>query len=288
MASSSDRLSIGSLRARLPYMSQTALAEVLRLAANYSLPSCPGGTKRLRQDRNATCLQETPYGALHQSVSLPAVDGGEVCLDFQAPLPMLHVAASTSVSFQKFLLRVLAASPSTPQRPWRVMVYFDEVTPGNQLSSANRRKSQCVYWTIAEFGDTALVDEEAWFTCLVATSLQVKKVLGGMSCVIGAFLKMFWGQDIVEARWGGVSLPLQSNAPVRIFLEMGCILADTEALRQVSLHASEARRRAARGHARAMRHASAAARCSRPRDCSVMCGRGVVLFAATRLAPQLV
>ena len=233
MASSSETLSVGSLRARLPYMSQTALAEVLRLAATSSLPALPGGAKRLRDDRNATCLQHTPYGILHQTLALPSVDGGQISLDFQAPLPMLYVAASESEPFKRLLLDLSSTSPSTPQRPWRIMVYFDEVTPGNQLSSANRRKSQCVYWTIAEFGDSVLADEEAWFTCLVATSTKVKKVLGGMSCVIGAFLKLLWGQATVDARWGGVALPLPTSGSLRVFIEMGCILADTEALRQV-------------------------------------------------------
>ena len=109
-----------------------------------------------------------------------------------------------------------------------------EVTPGNQLSNANLRKSQCLYWSIAEFGSQVLMDEEAWFTGVVVTSTDVKKVDGAMSAVLGAFLKLFLGEASVEARWSGVLLPLPDAPLNRIWIALGAVLADTEALRQVA------------------------------------------------------
>ena len=55
-----------------------------------------------------------------------------------------------------------------------------------------------------------------------------------MNAVLGAFLKLFWGEASVEARWSGVLLPLPDAPLNRVWIEMGAVLADTETLRQVA------------------------------------------------------
>ena len=57
-----------ALRDRLPYISQSALAQVLHIAQNETLPT---STRRdLRDARNTVATAVTPYGKICQSIQL--------------------------------------------------------------------------------------------------------------------------------------------------------------------------------------------------------------------------
>ena len=63
-----------SLRSRLPYVSQSALSAILQLAAQEELPgSC--SRKDVRRARDDTVKELTPYGSLHQTITLPSSGG---------------------------------------------------------------------------------------------------------------------------------------------------------------------------------------------------------------------
>ena len=128
-----------SLRAALPYVSQAALSAVLKEVA--AEPTPPASRRDLRQARDEVVQRETAYGRLHQSCVLPGKAGGTpVDLEIQAPAAMLcHVAAKSS-DFSGLLRRTLAERPSTPEQPWHVLLYLDEILPGNQLAYKHPRK----------------------------------------------------------------------------------------------------------------------------------------------------
>ena len=44
--------------------------------------------------------------------------------------------------------------------PWSLILYADEILPGNQLAYKNKRKMWGIYWTILNLGSAALSDEE--------------------------------------------------------------------------------------------------------------------------------
>lgn len=44
-----------------------------------------------------------------------------------------------------------------------VVLYSDEVSPGNQPKHTNRRKLQVVYWSLQELGSLRLTNESSWF-----------------------------------------------------------------------------------------------------------------------------
>ena len=45
---------------------------------------------------------------------------------------------------------------------WSLILYSDEVSPGNQLKANNKRRLQTFYWTVKELGPKALSSEDAW------------------------------------------------------------------------------------------------------------------------------
>ena len=159
-----------NLRARLPYVSQSALAQLLHIAQKEELPV--GSSRQdIRDARDLFCQATTPYGKLHQVVSLKSTDKKDLRIEIQAPLPMLHHSTRLSSSLSDLIRRVHARSPSSPGTPWRLVFYGDEITPGNQLAYRNERKMWGFYWTLLEFGAAVLSGEEPSTTTFDLRSL---------------------------------------------------------------------------------------------------------------------
>lgn len=147
-------------------MSQSALSGILRevsrlWAEGVSIPSAQ--RHDIRRSRDSSSLRQTSYGLLHQSIPHSTLDGGTVTIEYQHPLAMLQTCVSDSPEFADMLLHAYNVQKPTLVRPWRLIVYGDEIVPGNVLAHDQQRKSWCIYWSIAEFGHAVLCDELAWF-----------------------------------------------------------------------------------------------------------------------------
>ena len=71
-----------------------------------------------------------------------------------------------------------------------MLLYSDEVTPGNPLATMNNRNFHAVYWSFLELGENALFNE-AWLTIMVEYSKNINKVKAGLSQVIAQLVKIF-------------------------------------------------------------------------------------------------
>ena len=151
---SSKAARVGALRARLPFVSQAALGALLQLGKEGELPEANvNGRRDIRNDRDAYVATSGLYGPLHQNVVI--ADGVE--LEVCAPAAML-VHASRFGPLQRLLDRALRQyGPKL-----HVIIYADEVTPGNQIAHKQARKTWAWYWSIHEFGPAALADEATW------------------------------------------------------------------------------------------------------------------------------
>ena len=147
-----------SLRSRLPYISQTALSSLLRVAAHEPLPI---GSSRsdIRAARDTAVQHLTPYGPVHQHIEVTGKSDTPVKLEVQHPFAMLHKVCSVSNCMSNLVARVAEANPPSVASPWKLILYTDEVLPGNQLAYRNARKMWAIYWSILEFG-SALADED--------------------------------------------------------------------------------------------------------------------------------
>ena len=139
---------IRRLRGRLPFITQSALAAVLKIAATEELPKVTN-RHHIRKARDFLAKEETPFGALHQTISV----GGGVQLEIQHPAAMLYYAVKSSPAFGALIERKLGTHPCSLATPWRLCLYTDEISPGNQLAHVHRRKAWGVYWSIAEFDE---------------------------------------------------------------------------------------------------------------------------------------
>jgi len=77
------------------------------------------------------------------------------------PFAYLYSAFRENCGFFEMLKAKLLAKLSTALAPWRLVIYSDEVVPGNQLSVHNARKVWVIYFSFLEL-HPHLENENAW------------------------------------------------------------------------------------------------------------------------------
>lgn len=218
-------------RRSLPHVSASALSAILEEVARTGLPDMRS-RHSLHEATVAEISADTPYGSLLMSVPLVRSCGAHTSMLVVNPFAMLSRAAS-SVGFATLLQRRFNEVPCTPDNPWRIVLYSDEVVPGNQLSNDNKRKLWVVYWSFLELGPEALAREDAWFCMAAQRSSDVAKVAAGMSQVFGVMIKLFFGSAVHDFSTGGVVIRSPSGNMARIFAKLGMILQDGAAHKSV-------------------------------------------------------
>ena len=143
------------LRGQLPYISRSALSALLQIASEQELPTA--SRAEVRGARDAIKSLPTPYGTVHQTIEVQSVQGDPIKLEIQHPSAMLHHACATSDSLCNMIKR---DRKPTLQEPWHLIIYADEIMPGNQLAYKSERKLWGFYWSVLEWGSSALSKED--------------------------------------------------------------------------------------------------------------------------------
>jgi hypothetical protein len=228
-SSSSSRSSLSTI-GRSRFCSQSALASILQEVQRSGVPAATSRAS-VKRARDADIRVETPFGALFQELTLQLTSPAEpFVVDVVNPLAFLHHATATSHQFAAFVSKALAQRPSGPSSRWGILLYHDEVSPGNQLKHHNKRKVQAIYWSFREYGTVALSSEWAWATLAVVRSHVVNRLAGGMSELMAQLVPLFF-QRTCDIRESGIPLHLQGSVQL-IFADVGCIIADADALKQ--------------------------------------------------------
>jgi hypothetical protein len=224
---------LNDFRRNLPHCSASALSSVLEAVKAGGLPEGSLSRKTFRCARDMQMLEPTPFGTLLQSVSLINKDGVGVRKMYVAhPFAALWKAVNDCKPFSTYLLTMLKQMPSSPQQPWHMVMYSDEVTPGNPLSTMNNRKFHAVYWSFLELGVNALSREEAWFCIAAEYSTNVSAVSAGLSQVFGALVKLFFDKDGYNLGVTGILLDFGDES-IRLFAKLGGVLQDGGAHKSV-------------------------------------------------------
>ena len=225
---------VAALRGRLPHISQSAFVAMLAAAQEPELP-CVTRRQDVRDARSAIAQRQTPYGRVHQQLPLPRVGGGVVLLEVQSPWAMLSEMCSVSPCLCLLIRQTLQRTGMpTPDRPWRAVLYSDEVDPGDPLLGKHGREFQACYWSILDLGAAALSHEELWWTVCTPRSRIVAGVLGGMSGVMAAIIRhMFCGTHTPSV--AGLHLEMNDGGPpVRLFVRFGMMTGDEAALQAIN------------------------------------------------------
>jgi hypothetical protein len=155
------RARVQRLRSKLPYVSQSALSALLKAAqSDEGLPDITS-RRSIGKAKDSMVNTATPYGPLHQQVSISRAAAGAPPqhIEIQNPFAMLYHVCLTCGWYAELLASAMAAKPCTVAEPWSLVLYTDEILPGNQLGYKGARKMWGFYWHIMELGPLHLSDE---------------------------------------------------------------------------------------------------------------------------------
>ncbi len=162
------------------YVSQSALVDVLRHVRDHGLPESYSRAAQVRA-HEAACTEETPYGPVVRDLRFPTRDGRGLEFGVQAPAPLLHCLVRKCTPVRDLMRETLQQHPSSPQSMWRIVVYFDGISPQNPLyKGKDNRAVEAIYWSFLEFAPL-LWDEDLWMCVSAARKTEVQRLAAGMS-----------------------------------------------------------------------------------------------------------
>ena len=216
-----------AFRRRLPHVTASALSAIIQDIDKHGLPGL-SNRRDMMNARNVLANSMTPYGPIQQTLMLRGVNAANpaVPLLVNNPLAMLWQTCHSCAGFGKLLKRTHAATPSTQEQPWNLLLYSDEIVPGNPMAPTPTRKIQTIYFSFMEFGSIVLCKEEAWFCVTDKRSKSITEFAGGMSQVFGAILKLFFPSSGSSLADCGITLKHGDDPLIRLFVKLCAFIQD--------------------------------------------------------------
>jgi len=135
---------------------------------------------------HATQMQaraRTPHGPVAQKI---AINSEKLPLwDFIHPMAYLYTLCSVSGHMYELM---------SSRQTWSVILYADEMHPGNPLHPSPLRKVWCIYWAFAEWPSWMLQRKDAWILFGAIRTTIVKDIPGGISYIMKLVLKVFFSK----------------------------------------------------------------------------------------------
>ena len=207
-----------------PHCSASALAQILTDIKHHGAPELTD-RKSMRQARDKVATLVAPYGCILKPMNVMSKSGAMLQVPMACPFASLTYVMQDSDSFRSCFKKCLSTKPSTPEQPWSIVLYCDEVTPGNPLATLNKRRFHAFYWSFLELGTEVLSHEESWFILLTEFSTVINELEGGLSACFASTAKAFFG-DGLDMHRGGITLSLDSDTDIKFFAKLGSVLLD--------------------------------------------------------------
>ena len=169
---------------------------------------------------NATV--KTPYGRLVQTMRLPKFG----TWNFVHPLALLFHMATLSSEFYETMKACIQ-----PGVPLKIILYIDEVCPGNPMRPEKSRTLQSIYWAFVEWPQWLLQRTGAWFIFGTLRSSLVEKMPGQVAYLMSRVLNVFF-PDMGCSFGRGLSLTHNGNS-IYMTATFHGFLADEKALNQI-------------------------------------------------------
>ena len=190
------------------------------------------------------------YGALFKDAGglAPAQEGDTLApIQYVDPFVLLEYLCIVSPCFARFLGRCVGtkthgdeAQPvdpgdeAQPVDPTRVVLYHDDVRPGNVHRPGFGRLFCCVYWTLSAFPDWFRQSDDGWFTLCIYPRGFIDSIRGGVSALFAAMLRVFYPPEGVNFERTGLALPDGRGAVMYFKAEFAGVLADEKALAETA------------------------------------------------------
>ena len=216
---------IDSLRRSCPYVSQAALEALLKKVKEEGVPEV-SHSKAMKEATRHYLSSMDAYGKLLMQVQVVTVDGNTKPIWIANALSLLAGAYRQGGAWAAMLQRVHGQRPSSYTTPWRLLLYADEVVPGNSLAHRQERKTHAIYASFAEF-HSLLSCEDAWFIVAMLRSPEVADIQASIGQVFAKILESIFCSPVADPRTG-LCLPHLSDSAqdLKLFFTMGGWLQD--------------------------------------------------------------
>ena len=162
------------LRATVPFVSQSALASILKFVTKEGVPTL-AQTKHVREARTNLLESFCMYGPLFVESPVVGLDGSCQSLLFANFLTYLQGAFNQGGAFQQYIAALHQKVPSSANKPWRLLVYIDEFFLGK---------------------------ENLWFCLLVKRSTAMSNIAAGISQVVKLLLEWLFQSPFCNPQKG--------------------------------------------------------------------------------------
>ena len=203
---------------------QAALVEVLR-----QVRDLPDESLNLRRVEFQAYHRELLESLGHE-ITLELDDGSEFKWQLLHPGKFLAKLVQKE-SLGNLFRDALRRHPVSKDRPWSIVIGFDEFVPGSKLNLLNHRKCMVLSFSFLELGE-GLRHESAWFSPVVVRSEIMHRVQGGWPHMFVLFVRVLL-LDPEGLMTGGVALEVGGQS-VLLFATVRNVLSDGDGLRLVS------------------------------------------------------
>ena len=137
---------LDEFRRRVPHVSASALSALLDECARGNMPELHS-RQAMAAAVDMNLHDTTPYGSLIVETAVHLVDETIGSIVLVNPLALLWKLFKQGGSYSELLLQHFRGNPCSPERPYGLILYADEVTPGNVLAHSNQRKLWVMYFS---------------------------------------------------------------------------------------------------------------------------------------------
>lgn len=130
---------------------------------------------------------------------------------------LLSKMVAVCSDFQRALRDLFLLRPCTVEEPYSLIVYADEVVPGNVLRLENRRKMLCLYVCIRDLGTNFIKNELCWLPVAVVRASVAKEVPGGYSAFTRCLFRRWLLEDKVAESGIVLDLDIPTHRYARFF-----------------------------------------------------------------------
>lgn len=222
---------LNDLRRSTPYVSQTALQALLEKIHQEGVPELKQ-RKAMKEATRAELAKMSHYGPLLLQCPCTTPSGQSIPINMANTNSMLAGAYHQGGSWANMLAKTHQEQPSSFSTPWQLLLYSDEVVPGNALANRLERKTLAIYGSFGQFGHF-LQYEDAWFILCLARSPEVTKLSGNISQVFSKLLETIFLSQVANPRHG-LLLPhgQDSSQDIKLYFTMGGWVQDGLAMKQ--------------------------------------------------------
>ena len=168
----------------IQHSTKHALSQTLSILKDQGLLDEGVTARQLKEASEHHATQRTHYGNVIQKLEINAP--GMKYLDVVNPFAMMEYLCTISAAFANMMRDVCSSG-----KPLSLVIYADEMNPGNPFRPEKSRMLQCVYWAFAEWPAHVLSRTFAWPVLLLLRSSIVESFNGGMSYICRLLLRLF-------------------------------------------------------------------------------------------------